>query len=76
MAAEIKEKIEEIVGKIKADPNFAKEFQSDPVKAIEKIIGADLPDGAVNSVIEGVKAKISVDGIKDKLGALGGLFGK
>lgn len=69
---DIKAKIEEIVNKIKADENFAQEFKADPVKAAEKVRGVDLPDDAINSIIDGVKAKIDVDGIKNKLG---GLFG-
>ena len=44
---DIKAKIEEIVTKIKADPDFLKEFQADPVKAVEKITGTDLPDDAI-----------------------------
>ncbi|MBP1546081.1 MAG: hypothetical protein J6A37_05735 [Oscillospiraceae bacterium] len=69
---DIKAKIEEIAAKVQADPDFLKEFQADPVKAVEKILGTDLPDDVINPIIDGVKAKISVDGIK---GVLGGLFG-
>lgn len=71
---DIKAKIDEAVAKIKADPAIAKEFQADPVKAVEKILGTDLPDDVINPVIDGIKTKISVDGVKDKLGGLlGGL---
>lgn len=74
---DIKAKIEEIVSKVKSDPDFAKEFKSNPVSAVEKIIGVDLPDDTVNKVIDGVKAKISVDDIGDKIGGLlGGLKDK
>jgi len=69
---DIKAKIEEIVNKVKGDKDFAAKFTSDPVKAVEGVIGIDLPDDQINAVIEGVKAKISVDDIKDKIG---GLFG-
>ena len=69
---DIKAKIEEIAAKVKADPDFLKEFQADPVKAVEKILGTYLPDDVINPIIDGVKAKISVDCIK---GVLGGLFG-
>ncbi len=72
---DIKAKIEEIVEKVKADPDFAKDFQADPVKAVEKVIGVDLPDDMINKVIDGVKAKISVDDVKEKLGGLlGGIL--
>ncbi len=69
---DIKAKIEEIAAKVKADPDFLKEFQADPIKAVEKITGADLPDDVINPIIDGVKAKISADNVK---GMLGGLFG-
>ncbi len=77
---DIKAKIEEIVEKIKADPDFAADFQKDPVKALEGVLGVDLPDDQINQLIDGVKAKIKIEDIGDKLGglgdALGGLFGK
>lgn len=69
---DIKAKIEEIVNKVKNDKDFASKFSSDPVKAVEGVIGIDLPDDQINAVIDGVKAKISVDDIKGKIG---GLFG-
>ena len=43
---------------------------------IEELLGVDLPDDVVNKVIEGVKAKISLDKVGDALNMLGGLFGK
>ncbi len=70
---DIKAKIEEIVEKVKNDKNFEAEFKADPVKAVEKVVGVDLPDDQINKIVDGIKAKVSVDGIKDKLG---GLFGK
>ena len=70
---ELKEKIEEVVEKVKADPDFAKKFQEDPVKALEGVIGIDLPDDKINDFIDAVKAKIKLDesGI---LGKIKGLF--
>ncbi len=73
---DIKAKIEEIVNKIKNDPDIASEFQKDPIKAVEKIIGIDLPDDQIKSLVDGVKAKISVDDIKDKVGGLFSAFNK
>ncbi len=69
---DIKAKIDEVVNKVKNDKNFAEKFQKEPIKAVEDVLGIDLPDDVIKNVIEGVKAKINVDGIKDKLG---GLFG-
>lgn len=70
---ELKEKIEEIITKVKNDPDFAKKFEEDPVKAVEGILGIDLPDDQINQVIDTVKAKINLDesGI---LGKIKGLF--
>ncbi len=72
----MKEKIEEIVKKIKDDKDFAKKFQSNPVKAVESVLGVDLPDDQINGIIEGVKAKIKVDNAGDLLSKAKGLFNK
>ncbi len=69
---DIKGKIDEVVNKVKSDPNFAEQFKNEPVKAVEGVIGVDLPDDVINNVVDAVKSKVSVDGIKDKLG---GIFG-
>lgn len=70
---DIKARIEEIADKVKNDKSFAENFKKDPVKAVESVIGVDLPDDKINAVIDGIKAKTSVDDVKDKIG---GLFGK
>ena len=72
---DIKAKIEELVEKVKNDENFSADFKADPVKAVEKVIGVDLPDDQINKVIDGVKAKIGIDGVKDKVGGLLGKLG-
>ncbi|MBQ7834758.1 MAG: hypothetical protein IJ385_03150 [Ruminiclostridium sp.] len=73
---DIKAKIEEIVAKIKAEPDFANDFKANPVKAVEKVLGVDLPDDIINKVIDGVKAKVSFDDVADKVGDLLGMFKK
>ena len=55
---DIKEKINEMVEKVKGDPSLMDQFQKDPVKTVEKILGVDLPDDIVKKVADGVKAKI------------------
>ena len=40
---DIKAKIEELVNKVKNDKDFAAKFKADPVKAVEGVIGVDLP---------------------------------
>ena len=73
---DIKEKIEKIVDKVKNDPAMLKKFQSNPVKVVEDLLGVDLPDEMIEKIVDGVKAKLSLDKAGDALGALGGLFGK
>ena len=73
---DIKEKIEELVKKITSDKNLLNKFEKDPIKVVEDLIGIDLPNDMIEKVVEGVKAKISLDKVGDALGALGGLFGK
>ena len=66
---EIKENVEKIIKKIGKDEKFKKNFLKDPVKAIEKEFGIDLPDKEINQIIDAVKAKITLDNAK-------GLFDK
>lgn len=70
---DIKAKIDEIVEKIKSDKNLGEKFQKNPIKVIEDLIGIDLPDDQIKSIVDAVKAKINLDSIG---GMLGGLFGK
>lgn len=71
---DIKTKINEIVDKIKNDPQLKEDFQKDPEKAIEKVIGVDIPDGMVDKVVDGVKAKLTADKLGGVAGKLKGLF--
>lgn len=73
---DIKEKIEELIKKLTADKNLLEKFEKNPVKVVEDLIGVDLPDDMINKIIDGVKAKISLDKVGDALNMLGGLFGK
>lgn len=68
------DQIKDTVEKITKDENLMKEFKSDPIKAVEKVIGKDLPDDTVEKIVDGVKAKISADKAGDMLGAIKKLF--
>ena len=72
----MKDKIEIIVKKIKDDKDFAKKFKENPVKAVEEILKIDLPDDQINSIIDGVKAKLKVDNAGDLLNKAKELFNK
>ena len=71
---DFKGKINEVVEKIKSDPKLLAEFQSEPVKAVEKLLGVDLPDDVVAKIIDGVKAKLTADKLAGGLDALKKLF--
>ena len=71
---DIKEKIESVVEKVAKNPNIKEQFEKEPVKVIEDILGVDLPDDVVEKIIDGVKAKLTVDKISDVAGALKKLF--
>ncbi|NLA70909.1 MAG: SMI1/KNR4 family protein [Clostridiaceae bacterium] len=72
----IKSTIEDLVKRIKQDKGFASLFSSDPVKAVEKAIGVKLPDDQIKSIIDGIKAKLSVEKTGGAIKKAKGLFGK
>jgi len=71
---DIKAKITEVVEKIKNDKELQAQFKEDPVKAVEKLLGVDLPDDMVEKIVDGVKAKMTADKLSDGLDALKKLF--
>ena len=73
LKAELKNKLDEIVNKIKSDKDIAAKFQKDPIGTVEGLLGVDLPNDQIEKLVEGIQAKISLDKIG---GVLGGLFGK
>lgn len=74
MALDIKAEIEKLVDKIQADPKLMAQFKDEPAKAVEKLLGVDLPDDVIEKLVAGVKAKISLDKVADVAGALKKLF--
>ena len=54
---DIRARIDEIVNKVKSDPDIAAKFQNDPIKTVEGIIGVDLPDDVIKQIVDGVKTK-------------------
>lgn len=71
---DIKKTIEELAEKIMKDDSLQAQFKKEPVKALEKLLGVDLPDDVVEKLVKGVQAKISVDKVSDAVGALKKLF--
>lgn len=73
-AMDIKEQISKVVEEISRNPNIKEQFEKEPVKVIEKLIGVDLPDDIIMKVIDGVKAKLTMDDVSKVAGALKGVF--
>lgn len=71
---DIKGQISKIVEEVSKNPNMKEQFEKEPVKAIEKIIGIDLPDDVIMKIIDGVKAKLTIDGVSKTADALKGMF--
>ncbi len=70
---EIKQKINDIINKIKGDDSLKQDFEKNPVQTVEKLLNVDLPDEQLKQIADGVKANLDLSSVGDKLG---GLFGK
>lgn len=67
---DIKAQITAAVEKITKDQKLQEQFKKEPIKTVEQVLGVDLPDDALNKIVDGVKAKISLDkasGVVDSL---------
>ena len=71
---DIKEQIEKIANKIQKGSALQSQFKKDPIKAVEKLLGVDLPDDVIEKVVAGVKTKLSLDDLSDAVDALKKLF--
>ena len=71
---EIKDLLRKLADKVQSDDEIKELFKKEPVKAVEKILGVDLPDDVVKKIIDGVKASITIEDAKDLLGSLKKLF--
>lgn len=71
---DIKAQINKMVDTIKNDKTLMEQFQKEPIKAVEKVLGVDLPDDIVEQIVAGVKGKISADKVSGALDSLKKLF--
>ena len=63
---DIKGKIDKLVDRLKNDDALKAQFKKDPSKAVESVLGVDLPDEAVKKIIAEAKTKLA--GGKDEAG--------
>ena len=71
---DLKAQIEQLASRVMKDEALKKQFLSDPVKAVEQLLGVDLPDDAASKIASGVKAKLASDNACELLGKLKKLF--
>lgn len=71
---DIKEQVKKVMDKISSDKDFQAQFQKDPVKALEGVLGVDLPEDVINQVIAGVKTKLTADKAAGAVDAIKKLF--
>ena len=71
---DIKNQINKIVKEVSKNPNMKEQFEKEPVKVIEKIIGVDLPDDIVSKIIDGVKANLTINNVSKVTDVLKGVF--
>ena len=72
----VSEIIEKATKAISSSSDLKKQFDKNPVKAIESATGLDLPDEIVNKVVDAVKAAIAGKNVSDAVNTLKGLFSK
>ncbi len=71
---DIKGQIDKIVEEVSKNSNIKEQFEKEPVKVIENVIGIDLPDDVVMKIVDGVKAKMTIDGVSKAADTLKGIF--
>lgn len=66
-----KEMIDKVVAKAKSNPMFLLELKKDPEKAIESVVGIDIPDGMINKdMVDKVLSALKKDGIDGAVDAV------
>lgn len=71
---DIKEQINKVINEVSKNPDIKEQFEKEPVKVIEKLIGVDLPDDIVMKIIDGVKAKLTLDNVSKVTDTLKEIF--
>ena len=76
LTMDIKKMINQVVDFLQNNESMKAKFEKEPVKVIEKILKVDLPDEITEKIVDGVKAKITLNTVSDVAGALKGFLGK
>ena len=70
----LKDKLGEIVEKLKSDPKLLEKFKAQPDAALRDVTGIPLNDDQLKAVEKAVKAALETSGLADKLEGLKKLF--
>lgn len=70
----VTEIIEKATDAISKSENLKKQFETSPAKAIESVIGVQLPEDIVNKVVDAVKAGLAAKSVSAAFGNLKKLF--
>ena len=70
----MKDKVTEVVEAIMKSSSLKEQFEKEPVKAIESVLGVDLPDELIEMVIARVKSNLTPDDITKVTDVLKKLF--
>ena len=71
---DIKAQITAAVEKITKDKSMLESFKKDPSGTVKQAIGVDLPDDVLSKVVDGVKAKVSLDKASGVIDSIKKLF--
>lgn len=66
----LKNVVKNLIEEIKKDGKLGEQFEKDPVKVVESVVGKDLPDDVVEKVVAAVKANINMDKATDAVDML------
>ena len=71
---DIKESIEKAVATIAQDKALQEQFKTDPVEAVQKLLGVELPVDVLEKIVAGVKAQLTAGQLAGAAYALKKLF--
>ena len=71
---DIKESIEKAVATIAQDKALQEQFKTDPVEAVQKLLGVELPVDVLEKIVAGVKAHLTAGQLAGAADALKKLF--
>ena len=58
---DIKAKIDEILAKVKTEPEFLAKFKADPAGTVKEFIGVDISGDEIKNIAKGVVEKFNLD---------------